>query len=123
MMKIPECTICFEELNNSKHRPRSLPCGHTVCSTCIEKTVEMGDKTCPNCCKPHSGKLPINYALDGIIKNIKLKYYENISINRKKDLASCFRNSIDIYECKLCPDCTVLYHPGRQCRLKIEDIL
>ncbi|CAL4170731.1 unnamed protein product [Meganyctiphanes norvegica] len=74
-----ECTICMECFDENKHRPRCLPCGHTICTACIDHSIGIGDKTCPNCRKPHkaqrASKLPVNF----IVEDIKQNLFENQS--------------------------------------------
>ena len=33
-------------------QPVCLPCGHSLCKSCIEKTVKLGDVLCPKCMQP-----------------------------------------------------------------------
>ncbi|OMJ70678.1 hypothetical protein SteCoe_31289 [Stentor coeruleus] len=65
MEKNQECTICFVEYSNNS-KPHFLPCGHTLCSTCIIKMTQKKVITCPLCQKQFVSdlnKFPINYAI------------------------------------------------------------
>lgn len=52
-----ECDICFIRLDVNNHRPKSLPCGHTICKECVENPA-LGKK-CPSCRKVIMFKYPI----------------------------------------------------------------
>lgn len=46
ILKVAECPICLSPFNfYTKHRPTSLPCGHTVCLDCVSKLKNV----CANC--------------------------------------------------------------------------
>ncbi|XP_052125249.1 E3 ubiquitin-protein ligase rnf152-B-like [Frankliniella occidentalis] len=45
----PQCDICFLDFDLDRHRPKVLPCGHTVCKACVENPG-LGTK-CPTCRK------------------------------------------------------------------------
>lgn len=47
------CPICFEQFEEA-HAPRTLRCGHTVCTPCLETilTRAAGDRLCPECRRP-----------------------------------------------------------------------
>ncbi|KAK3920277.1 E3 ubiquitin-protein ligase TRIM32 [Frankliniella fusca] len=47
-MPLP-CDICFEHFDCKVHRPKVLPCGHTVCLKCVENPT-LG-RICPKCRK------------------------------------------------------------------------
>ncbi|CAL4140101.1 unnamed protein product, partial [Meganyctiphanes norvegica] len=61
-----ECEICFVRFDYHVHRPRSLPCGHSLCSLCITDTLKAIQDTenvcllCPFCrtsCGPHKTRV------------------------------------------------------------------
>lgn len=70
-----ECNICFTAFDDSEHRPRTLPCGHTYCSPCIGGLIEDGLLCCPSCRAHHPGnqvsQFPISYTIEAFIKKIK----------------------------------------------------
>ncbi|XP_052125239.1 E3 ubiquitin-protein ligase TRIM32-like [Frankliniella occidentalis] len=45
----PQCDICFLDFDVDRHRPKVLPCGHTICKECVENPG-LGRK-CPTCRK------------------------------------------------------------------------
>lgn len=58
------CTICYENYNQLTLKPVSLvPCGHSVCSKCVEK---LEKKTCPTCKEPFSIHI-FNWAVIGLL--------------------------------------------------------
>ncbi|XP_052123331.1 uncharacterized protein LOC113210024 isoform X2 [Frankliniella occidentalis] len=56
----PECDICLVEFDVDIHRPKCLPCGHTICRDCVQNTA-LG-RRCPTCRKflTGLGNLPDN---------------------------------------------------------------
>ncbi|XP_026290047.2 uncharacterized protein LOC113214789 isoform X1 [Frankliniella occidentalis] len=55
------CDICFVQFDLNNHRPKSLPCGHTICIECVQNPA-LGKK-CPTCRKDLTadpGSLPDN---------------------------------------------------------------
>ncbi|XP_041095092.1 roquin-2-like isoform X2 [Polyodon spathula] len=57
------CPICYNEFDESKHKPISLGCSHTVCKTCLNK---LQRKACPfdqTVLNTDIDALPVNFAL------------------------------------------------------------
>ncbi|XP_052121211.1 uncharacterized protein LOC113213928 isoform X2 [Frankliniella occidentalis] len=44
-----QCDICYVDFDLDLHRPKSLPCGHTICKECVQNP-ELG-RRCPTCRK------------------------------------------------------------------------
>ncbi|KAK8743461.1 hypothetical protein OTU49_001091 [Cherax quadricarinatus] len=69
-----KCKACDENYDKVQRRPRSLTCGHTFCSQCIEKSIKK-IITCPICKAEHRAtaltQFPINYEIEALIKNFK----------------------------------------------------
>lgn len=42
------CSICLENIRSNKNKT-ILECGHTFCTTCLLRSYEAGNYTCPNC--------------------------------------------------------------------------
>lgn len=63
------CNVCFEAYDEKAHSPRTLRCGHTVCTPCLDLLVmrSVPDRNCPECRKPlkitASQHLPISYTV------------------------------------------------------------
>ncbi|CAL4131713.1 unnamed protein product, partial [Meganyctiphanes norvegica] len=84
-MDIPECSICTEGLDDSERRPRCLPCGHTICTMCIDKSITRGDRTCPSCRQLHhvtaATELPINFFSEEMFQKLAEKSSEISRLN------------------------------------------
>ncbi|KAK4324108.1 hypothetical protein Pmani_005233 [Petrolisthes manimaculis] len=67
-----ECGICFTLFDDIERRPRTLPCGHTFCTSCLIVLLETKNLTCPSCRVKHRtttiNKIPINYNLEEMLK-------------------------------------------------------
>nr|XP_045612457.1 uncharacterized protein LOC123767016 [Procambarus clarkii] len=74
-IKPEECTVCLGTYDEALLRPRSLPCGHTFCSQCIENAIKDGQLTCPGCSAQHSAtaatQFPIIYGMEALIRKLK----------------------------------------------------
>nr|XP_053644925.1 tripartite motif-containing protein 59-like [Cherax quadricarinatus] len=73
--KPEECKVCFNNYDEELQRPRTLPCGHTFCSQCIEDTIKNAQLTCPSCRAEHSAtdatQFPISYTMEAVIKKLR----------------------------------------------------
>ncbi|XP_069181132.1 tripartite motif-containing protein 59-like [Procambarus clarkii] len=83
--KPEECSLCFNDYDDNQLRPRTLPCGHTFCSQCIDNAIKNGQLTCPSCHVKHAAtaatQFPINYAVEAFVrklKNIQLTTQERV---------------------------------------------
>lgn len=62
------CPICFEQFGE-EHAPRTLRCGHSVCTPCLETilTRTAGDRNCPECRRPLKvtavAHIPVSYTI------------------------------------------------------------
>uniref|UniRef100_UPI00358DDB4C E3 ubiquitin/ISG15 ligase TRIM25-like isoform X2 n=1 Tax=Myxine glutinosa TaxID=7769 RepID=UPI00358DDB4C len=69
------CPVCFELYKE----PVGLPCGHSFCRVCIEKSWEKREEdtgcVCPNCREvfPQKPKLKKNVIIANLVENMKLK--------------------------------------------------
>ncbi|CAM9888099.1 unnamed protein product, partial [Ectocarpus sp. 12 AP-2014] len=56
----PNCYLYFnyQVKGNNNLVPRLLPCGHLVCSTCVEDLFCDGSLCCPICCEIHTCESP-----------------------------------------------------------------
>ena len=70
----PECPVCCESFDGQDVSPRMLSCGHSFCTSCLERLLATDDKiTCPTCRVevkvPQAGVagLPKNWALLSLI--------------------------------------------------------
>ncbi|XP_050689146.1 uncharacterized protein LOC126981732 isoform X2 [Eriocheir sinensis] len=60
-----------------EHRPRSLPCGHTFCTSCVAHLLKKGAGclACPECRlqhpAPRATHFPVNYGMEALIDQLK----------------------------------------------------
>nr|XP_045589066.1 uncharacterized protein LOC123751008 [Procambarus clarkii] len=73
--KPEECSVCVNNYDDNQLRPRTLPCGHTFCSQCIDNAIKNGQLTCPSCRAEHAAtaatQFPINYAVEAFVRKLK----------------------------------------------------
>ncbi|XP_050739177.1 tripartite motif-containing protein 65-like [Eriocheir sinensis] len=66
-----ECPVCMTGYDGTVQRPRTLPCGHTVCTLCIEELKVQGRVACPECrvrhAVPEGVQFPVNYSVEALI--------------------------------------------------------
>ncbi|XP_069168907.1 uncharacterized protein [Procambarus clarkii] len=93
--KPEECSLCFNDYDDKQLRPRTLPCGHTFCSQCIDNAIKNGQLTCPSCHAQHAAtaaiQFPISYAVEALVrklKNIQLTTEEVVPAKPYEGLAS-----------------------------------
>ncbi|XP_042223120.1 uncharacterized protein LOC121867292 isoform X2 [Homarus americanus] len=63
-----KCDVCDTSYLTEGHRPRALPCGHSVCTSCIKNLIKGKMVTCPQCRYKVQGvqtaeEIPANFAL------------------------------------------------------------
>ena len=67
--------MCLSTFDDALRRPRNLPCGHTLCTLCINELKESGAVNCPTCqvshALPEAGQFPISYITEGFIRKMK----------------------------------------------------
>ncbi|XP_069193061.1 uncharacterized protein [Procambarus clarkii] len=73
--KPEECSVCFNDYDDTQLRPRTLPCGHAFCSQCIDNAIKNGQVTCPSCRAQHAATaathFPISYGMEALIRKLK----------------------------------------------------
>ncbi|CAL4162927.1 unnamed protein product, partial [Meganyctiphanes norvegica] len=72
------CIVCVEEFNVSSHRPKVLPCGHHMCTPCLENCIGRDVNQCSVCNKTFEATFAedINTALENLIGYVsQLKVY------------------------------------------------
>ncbi|XP_063855583.1 uncharacterized protein LOC135097587 isoform X2 [Scylla paramamosain] len=72
---VEECPVCLTIFDDTLRRPRTLPCGHTLCSPCIDGLKHQGAVTCPTCrashAVPKAGQFPISYITESLIRRLR----------------------------------------------------
>ncbi|XP_050740038.1 RING finger protein 207-like [Eriocheir sinensis] len=70
-----ECPVCMTGYDGTEQRPRTLPCGHTVCTLCIYQLEEQDRVACPECrvshTVPEGGQFPVSYVIEGLIRMMR----------------------------------------------------
>lgn len=99
--KVPEalrCVVCYEIYDNKTRKPRSLRCGHTVCSLCVPSLIKRTVVGCPVCREVSTAsnveELPVNFPVLQMLEQLspiksskksgKSKPQENPSSSGKK---------------------------------------
>ncbi|XP_064106680.1 uncharacterized protein LOC135215666 [Macrobrachium nipponense] len=146
-----QCCVCKQNYSDWVI-PRSLPCGHSVCSVCISQIV-LHRKSCPECRTPFqedtAQDLPVNHSIQRLSRvlnfkgpdhdgNLQLEFPITFQHSRKQENAGkCPNHGLCMFfmclRClvPVCRNCLVQDHldfPFGQCFIKplvvaIEDIL
>lgn len=70
-----ECPVCMTAFDDTVQRPRTLPCGHTFCTSCMDKLNDKDTVTCPTCrvvhAVPEEGQFPVSYIVEAFIKRMR----------------------------------------------------
>lgn len=76
-----ECQVCLSKFNDTSHKPRSLGCGHTLCTNCVRELLTDGivntSLRCAICRRPHNvsvnrvSEVPINFTLLSLVEGFK----------------------------------------------------
>ncbi|XP_050689072.1 uncharacterized protein LOC126981695 [Eriocheir sinensis] len=70
-----DCPVCLTSFDDLVQRPRTLPCGHTVCTLCSDMLKHQGRVTCPECrvshAVPEGGQFPVNYLFEALIRKMR----------------------------------------------------
>lgn len=71
-----DCPVCLTVYDNALRRPRTMPCGHSLCSLCIDGLRYQGHVTCPSCrirhAMPEGSQFPVSYTLEALVKKLDL---------------------------------------------------
>lgn len=139
-MESLDCDICFQGFDESDRLPRTLPCGHSFCHTCIIKSLKEGPLLCPSCRKTHAidnaGEVSVNYTLLKVAGSLRasretlpttsrwkpsLTKAKPLSQEPKLHAGICGEHgSFRLFWCGkcevwICRDCTVVDHPPPSC--------
>ncbi|KAG0729949.1 Tripartite motif containing 13 [Chionoecetes opilio] len=72
---VEDCPVCLTVFDEIGRRPRTLPCGHTFCTPCVNGLKEQGRVTCPNCRVEHpvpeAGQFPITYIVENLLRRMR----------------------------------------------------
>ena len=69
-----ECPVCLNNYS-SKVRPKSLNCGHSICTDCLEDIVTSKTILCPLCMHPvtNPDSLPFNWFILDRVNFLEVK--------------------------------------------------
>nr|XP_053657509.1 E3 ubiquitin-protein ligase TRIM32-like isoform X2 [Cherax quadricarinatus] len=119
------CTVCMEPFEEERHSPRTLRCGHTLCTPCIEALLDRAhhDRLCPECRKPLKisavGHIPVSYTILRLARALSSATSEPHIRVQVEDGETCLQHGAPIMswcqkcnvwrcrECKCPKECTV----------------
>ncbi|KAG0728339.1 hypothetical protein GWK47_032685 [Chionoecetes opilio] len=85
----PMCMTVFDEI--VQQRPRTLPCGHTFCTPCVNGLNVQGLVTCHNChvvhAVPEVGHFPISFTIENLIRRMRRTLLASTPPSAEKDTA------------------------------------
>ena len=112
------CSVCLEQFSE----PKILPCGHTFCLKCLERTGTLGNKkveiTCPLCRKTYTvpaGGLQ-SFLTDLIVSHkVEVLSLKNPSAKNAPVCGECTREGPVLSYCRdcqtyLCKECSTQAH-------------
>ena len=104
--KGPECSICYEGYNDEKKCPRLLSCGHSFCSSCLERLLHGNTIDCPTCRNP--------VGVHGLLKNFALLDLVNETVPKQHAVNT---GHVGSDECEACDE----KHPATFCCLDCKE--
>ena len=103
-----ECSICCERFDEEKLCPRLLSCGHSFCSSCLEKLFLEYAINCPTC----RGAVSVPAGITGLPKNFALLDVLQATPQTPAD------GNGDLRVCEVCDD---EKHPATSCCLDCRE--
>ena len=107
--KAPECSICLEDYNDEGKCPRLLSCGHSFCSSCLERLLHGNSIDCPKC--RHVVAVPTgvqgllkNFALLDIVKEAPKEQAGNTGHTGTHDCEACDEKHPATFFCLVCKE-------------------
>ncbi|KAG0713632.1 RING finger protein nhl-1 [Chionoecetes opilio] len=86
-----DCPMCLTVFDEMVQRPRTLPCGHTFCTPCVNGLMVQGQVTCHNChavhAVPEAGKFPISYTIENLLRRLRRTSLASTPPSAEKDTA------------------------------------
>ena len=119
--KEPECSICYEGYNTENKCPRMLSCGHSFCSSCLERLLHGDTIDCPTC----RNSVTVSTGVHGLLKNFALLDIVNerapkrlvLPKTREKRSLPAGNRSKGSHECEACDE----KHPANFCCLDCKE--
>ena len=84
------CDICFEEYDETEHKPKMLFCGHTLCHVCIG-TLYQGNQEvqCPKCMQVHAHH-PDQFAVNWYLLEVIRRHKESMNSFNSGQVVNAF---------------------------------
>ncbi|KAK7071472.1 hypothetical protein SK128_015923 [Halocaridina rubra] len=76
-----DCGICFHHYDDQSHLPRTLHCGHSLCSQCINGTIRDNHMTCPYCRQIHKLSNAKDIAITFALLNLNIDKSSAVKLN------------------------------------------
>lgn len=88
-----ECDICLIEWDSKNNIPKILPCGHTICFTCLKGMLDISIRKeasylCPNCKYDLGKTIKNDKDIENLLSNITLLDIVKKLENRKELLTT-----------------------------------
>ena len=111
----PKCSICLECYNDEDKCPRMLNCGHSFCSSCLNRLLHGNTIHCPTCRNP----VAVPTGVQGLAKNFALLEIVNEASREQVVLCPKHKEPFRFFDedcgIVICRDCHALYHSGHNC--------
>ena len=92
--KVLECLVCCETYDDQNLCPRMLTCGHSFCTSCLQRLLTVDDKIpCPTC------RVEVNVSQDGVVglpKNFALLSFFDVKPQQEEGES--------LFDCEVCDD-------------------
>ncbi|CAL4106878.1 unnamed protein product [Meganyctiphanes norvegica] len=125
------CSICDNEFDGTTLCPRTLPCGHSFCTQCIQSGINKGNGVCLTCSVEHgvncATDLPICYLFEEfshMIPTTNSQTHELDSSKEDGDKVMCTKHKemplhlfCKSHGAKTCHTCAVIEHSTTSCLL------
>ena len=77
LSELKSCAVCFNDFDMNNHLPRTLPCAHTFCHSCLVAIKNQNQqKKCPTC----NSKIARNINIDSLPRNLTIISLMDIKI-------------------------------------------
>lgn len=116
------CIVCLEAYGDDR-LPRTLACGHSYCTSCIDQLIGNKNKRCPDCRKTFkaakSANLSVNYSLMNLLRSVAAAAPAaqlNAAAAAEPNDGECgLHKALKFYYCEACSkfccrDCLLLVH-------------
>ena len=117
MEDVLSCQICSSYYDLESHRPKSLPCGHTFCSECLQHiNLEQGRLECPvdkEMCYEIPDELADNQSLKSLVLSLEVRCPRHLDV--------IVRHICLTHRCLICEQCELPCNQDCATRSLLED--